>query len=71
MASAKTYTVLEISVSIGELVLNCTVNTDLAGNYTSGVFHTGLQTWPPAEQTASPPPLTCEKRWTHAETAFG
>lgn len=52
--------VLEISVSIGELVLNCTVNTDLAGNYTSGVFHTGLQTWPPAE-----------KRWTHAETAFG
>lgn len=27
--------VLEISVSIGELVLNCTVNTDLAGNYES------------------------------------
>lgn len=55
MASAKTLTVLEISVSIGELLLNCTVNTDLAGNYTSGVFRTGLQTWPPAEQSVPPP----------------
>lgn len=49
MAFAK-QSVLEITLSSWEFVLNCTVNIDLAGNYTNGVLQTGIQMMPKTER---------------------